>query len=916
MNYYAYSLIGTRDSPKPDHRRLRKPPYSIGLPATMQFRKSLLCSNISLILSASGLLLQPSASVLAQEPNTGSGQWTCQAGVNGAWECRENPAAARPSIATRSGTRRATTTNSTRAAPANALQSSGELDWLPVEQMSAAQRAAVESNCCGAFVEPERLGIDGEPINPETLPEGSPTLFSAPGGINQTNAGAVNIDGTVAIQQGNRTINNTQATLIDQEADTITLSGNVVFREPGVLLRGDSAFVDQANNLNRIEQAQYVLHEYGIHGAANVIIYDSEGEVLAIENGEFSRCEPGNEFWKLQAQSMTLDTKAGIGRATSVTLRMKDVPVFHYPFTVPFPLGDQRVSGLLAPSIGSTSDGGFDYAQPIYLNLAPHYDATLTPRFIGDRGVMASGEFRYLADWSMNTVSAAILPQDKRYNAATAGILGSDSPPREKRWFVGFQHEGQFGEHWSTEVDYEAVSDDRYFRDLGSSGLTVSSRTYLQRRGQLNYRAANWYAGTRVQRIDIIDPYISASDLNRPFDRLPELMLGAEQNLGGLQFGFDASHVRFDRSLDLSQLSASQIDNGALVTGSRVHAEPRVSFPVRGQAGFFVPTAKYKYTSWSLDQQALGTQDNPDRGVGVFSLDTGLVFERPMSRSGFTQTLEPRLYYLYSDQQDQSFLPTFDTAQLNFSFGQLFRDDRFSGHDRVGDANQLSAAIGTRFLDSQGQERGRLSIGQIFYFEDRLVSLDSPVQSWVTLQPRDTNRSAIVSEGVYQFSDTWRFSADMQWNEDQQRIDEGSVGMRFQSDDDHIFNLAYRYRLLVDLYGPVPVGLDPRIKQTDVSGVWPLNNNWRLLGRWHYDHSNSRNLDSFAGVEYSNCCATVRLIGREWIDEDEFFLLQDKTKTGVFFQLTLNGLGNISGGGLSRLLSDGILGFKEYEANE
>ena len=883
----------------------------------MQFRKNLLCSNISLILSASAVLMQPGAGAFAQS-GSDSGQWTCQPDASGNWACSENPAQARSSVrqGVVIGSREARADNPRSVATGGAVQANA-LDWIPVEQMTPEQRASVPSNCCGAFIEPTRTGVDGQPVDAAVSPDGAPTRFSAPGAVSQSADNTVSISGNVAIQQGSRTVRNSDATLIDQSANTITLTGNVEFREPGVLLRGDSAFVDQGNSSNRIDRADYVLYQYGIHGSANVLVYDSNGEVLAIENGEFSRCEPGNEFWVLQAEQMTLDTQAGIGTARSVTLRMKDIPVFHYPFTVPFPLGDQRVSGLLAPSIGSTSDGGFDYAQPYYLNLAPHYDATITPRFIADRGVMASAEFRYLADWSMNTVSLALLPKDRLYDPATANVPGTRSPATDKRWFVGLQHNGQIGEHWSTELNYEAVSDDRYFRDLGSSGLTVSSRTYMQRRGQLNYRASHWYAGTRVQRIDIIDPYISASDLNRPYDRLPEFMLGSEVNLGGLQLGFDANHVDFDRSLSLSQLTATQIDNGALVTGSRAHIEPRISFPIRGQAGFFVPTAKYKYTAWSLDQQALGTEDNPDRGVGVFSLDTGLVFERPMNRgNGFIQTLEPRLYYLYSQQKDQSFLPTFDTAQLNFSFAQLFRDDRFSGHDRVGDANQVSVALGSRFLNGRGEEKGRIAIGQIFYLEDRIVSLDSPVQSWVTLQPRNTDRSALISEGVYQFSDTWRFNADVQWNEDQQRIDEGSAAFRFQSDENHIFNIAYRYRLLVDLYGPVPAGLDPRIKQTDISGVWPLNDQWRLLGRWHYDHSNSRNLDSFAGVEYSNCCATVRLIGREWIDEDEFFLLQDRTKSGVFFQLTLNGLGNISGGGISRLLSDGILGFKEYEANE
>lgn len=890
----------------------------------MQFRKSLLCSRISLILATGALLSSHANIALAQQSASDSGQWTCRADASGAWHCAENPAAARSTVnagvvVTRGARADAVSGARTGSAAMAQTGTTGRAanDWVPMEQMTAEQRAALPANCCGAFIEPIRTGLDGQVLDATADPATAPTLFTAPGAIEQDTNERVNIAGAVSIQQGNRTIGNSVSTQIDQQADTITLTGDVEFREPGVLLTGSGAFVDQGNSQNRIDNASYVLHQYGVHGAASVIVYDSEGDVLAIENGEFSRCEPGNEFWTLQSRRMRLDTAAGIGTAEGVTLRIKDVPVFHYPFTVPFPLGDQRVSGFLAPSIGSTSDGGLDVAVPYYLNLAPHYDATLTPRLIGDRGAMASGEFRYLADWSMNTVSASLLPGDKRFDAATAGVPGSDSPAREDRWFVGVQHAGQLGERWSTAINYEAVSDDRYFRDLGSSGLTVSSRTHLQRNGQLNYRAPNWYAGTRVQRIDIIDPYISASDLNIPYDRLPELTLGAAQSLGGLQLRVEGSHVRFDRSLDRDGLTPTQIDAGALVQGSRLHVEPQISWPVRGDAGFFVPTAGYRYTQWDLDQQAVGTLQDPDRSLGLFSLDTGLVFERPMSSgNGFVQTLEPRLFYLYSEQEDQSLLPTFDSAQINFNYGQLFRSDRFSGHDRIGDADQLSLALSTRFISGSGEERGRLSIGQIIHFEDRIVALDSPLQSWVTLQPRNTDRSALVGEAFYLLSEQWRLNSDLQWNEDQQHVDESSLSLRYQGDENHIINIGYRFRRLVDLYGPVPAGLDPRIKQSDVSGVWPLNNNWRLLGRWHYDHSNSRNLDTFAGVEYSNCCATIRLVAREWIDDDEFFLLQDDTNTGVFFQLTLNGLGNVSGGGISRMLSDGILGFKEYGTNE
>ena len=884
----------------------------------MQFRKRLLCSNISVVLSAGLLIANPAGLAFAQETVPDAGQWSCFADASGSWQCTESSAAAMSSSAV-------LTTNAANAIRSRTNQSAAQRstgvsrqDWVTAEQMTPEQRSTLEANCCGAFIEPPRQGLDGAPIDASANADDAPTLFEAPGGVDQDSNGVIQIQGQVAIQQGKRTISNSAASNIDQNAGIISLSGDIVFREPGVLLTGTSARIDQNASTNRIEQADYVLHEYGIHGAANVLVYDSAGEVLAIENGEFSRCEPDNEFWKLRAQSMTLDTVAGIGTAKAVSLRIKDVPVFYYPYSIRFPLSDQRTSGFLAPSIGSTSDGGLDLALPYYFNLAPHYDATVTPRLISDRGVMASAEFRYLAETSMNSVSVALMPEDKLFDATTAGIPGSDSPPVSERWFIGVEHEGQYGEHWSTQIHYEDVSDDEYFHDLGSSGLNVSSRTHLQRSGQVNFRADHWYGDTRVQRIEIIDPYISASDFNRPYDRLPEVNLGNNYSIGGFQVGIDTNYVSFDRSLDESILTATDINRGALVTGTRTHIEPHISYPIRGAAGFIVPTAKYKYTSWSLDEQALGTDQNPDRGIGMFSLDTGLVFERDITWGGaaFTQTLEPRLFYLYSEQDDQSTLPTFDTAQLNFSFSQLFREDRFSGHDRIGDADQLSVALGSRIFDDKGQERARINIGQIFYFADRIVSLDSLLQNWVTLQARNTDTSAIAGEFMYQFSDSWRLNTDIQWNEDRQEVDEGSFAFRYQSDENHIFNLAYRYRQLVDLAGPVPAGLDPRIKQTDISSVWPVSDNWRILARWNYDHSNSRNLDTFAGVEYGNCCTTIRLIAREWIDEDEYFLLQDETNTGIFLQLTLNGFGNISGGGISRLLSDGILGFKEYEANE
>ncbi len=878
----------------------------------MQFRKSLLSSNIALILSATGLFALHAPVAVAQ-PSTNTQtpqQWSCRATPGGQWQCESSYGSPAPSVS--SNRARAATATSARGTSTGSGANYNELDWVSRDQLTEEQRQALPEQCCGMFVEPPRSGLyaDQDPTE-------APTQLETQNNISSPERDRFLIDGGVTLQQGFRSLQASDTTEIDQNLDTITLSGDVIFREPGMLLRGSSAFIDQSNNVSQINQATYVLHDANIHGVANQIIYSGDDGAIIIDNGEFSRCEPGDEFWVLRARRIELDPLAGVGRATAVSLRIRDVPVFYYPFTMPFPIGEQRVSGFLAPSISNSSDEGLDLSIPYYWNLAPHYDATISPRLISERGAMLHTELRYLASWSMNTVNLALMPDDKFYDPAEANIPGSDSPSTDRRWFAGYEHHGALGANWSTFIDYGAISDEDYFRDLGSRGLNVESRTHLNKQGQVNFHTDNWRATTKVQRIELIDPLAASIDINKPYDRMPELTLAGDFQLdSGFEYGFQAAHTSFDRGLDESLLAAQQIDNGALVTGRRINVEPRISWPLRTAGAYVVPTAKYRYASWTLEDQALTTEADPSIGVGVFSLDTGLIFDRPLNFStnrGFIQTLEPRLFYLYSEFEEQGQLPNFDTAQLSFSFNQLFRDNRFTGGDRFGDTNQVTAALTSRVLDTEGRERARISVGQIFYFEDRQVSLDSPLQNWQVLQPLTTPRSALAAEFDYRFNPNWQVTTDLQWNEDQQRLDEGSFAFRYQSDANHIINVAYRYRENVDIFLPAPPQIDPRIKQTDLSAVWPVNDSWRVLGRWNYDHSNSRNLETFAGVEYSNCCATIRLIAREWIDQYEYLLLENKPNTGIFFQLTLNGLGNVTGGGISRLLTDGIAGFKEYE---
>jgi len=782
------------------------------------------------------------------------------------------------------------------------------LDWMPREAMTAEQRASLEENCCGAFIDP----LAGLPIS-TVRPDEVETLLQTDAGFNQISRNLLSIDGNVVVQQGARTIENDQTTDINRSENTVLMEGNIVFREPSLLILGNSAFIDSESNSSRIESAQYVIHDYGAHGDASSVVYSSDTGMLSIENGMFSRCEPGNETWTLSAESILLDQENNRGYARKASIRLGNVPIFYYPFTLPFPLGDARVSGFLPPSAGSTRTGGFDFELPYYFNLAPHFDATIAPRLLSDRGVMLGTELRYLASWSMNTLNTSFLSGDKLFDPATRDIVGAESPPTEDRWFLGFEHLGALGRNWSTFVDYNAVSDEDYFYDFGGSGLNVTSRTHLNRQGRLNFNSRFLRADLNVQRIQVIDPFLAVSNIYTPYDRLPQLNFETDSSLpGGFRVALRGQISSFDRSLDENFLSATQIENGALVTGERINLEPGLGWSLEAPGYFLRANASYKQTSYSLENQALNTLADPDFGAAVYSLDSGLVFERN-NRNG-TTTLEPRLFYLFSDYVDQSDIPLFDTSELNFSFNQLFREDRFSGGDRITDADQVTFALTSRFLDDSGRERGRVSLGQIHYFEDRRVSLSNPLHNWMPRYSPLDEQSALAAELALSLGSNWQLNSDVQWNQESEEISEGSFQLRYQRDSNHLFNIAYRYRSLFNSpFFVLPAGIDPRIKQTDVSGIWPITSNWKLLGRWNYDHSNSRNLESFAGVEWSNCCATIRVIGREWVDENEAFVPNIEPNRGVFLQITLNGLGNLTGGGLSNLLQDGIWGFRDTE---
>ena len=889
-------------------------------------------------------------------------QFACQPGAGGGWSCASSTPTAklppRPNQATtdsaaaiaasdgKADTTAKLVTESKGRALASRSADYSHLDWVPRDQLTAAQLAETGPYCAGTYVEPDRPGkLDDTPMSE------APTYVSAKATRYEQEQEVATLAGDVVLRQGSMQAEADEASLYQLE-NRGELNGNVRLRDRNALMVGDRAEIFLDNGEAKVENAEYVVHSGKVRGSA-LYAKREENAIIRLKDGTYTRCEPGENSWHLKGNNVTLNPATGFGSATNVTLRVKDVPVFYTPY-IYFPIDDRRQSGFLAPSIGSSSDTGLSLQTPYYFNLAPNFDATLYPHLMTDRGLLMEGEFRYLTRSSEGQIGAAYLDDSNDDRKL-------QSEYEDQRWMYSWQNRSGLDSRLLAEVDYTDLSDPYYFQDLDTN-LGISQPDFLDQRGTLSWRGDTFTARLNVHAYEAT----SVVDTT-PYERLPQLTLDGKLPFqpGGLNFAYKTEFVSFQRDLRSGNFFNEDgaptpwYDNYVSglnrAEGERIHLEPGVSLPLDWSWGFVKPSIKYAYTQYDLDLDSKGLnpaeggiarsdfQDSPDRSVPIFSIDSGLYFDRDTQWFGkdYRQTLEPRLFYLYVPKEDQEDIPVFDTSETSFSYSSLWRENRFSGRDRIGDANQISLGITNRWIEPNGFERQRFSIGQIYYFRDRKVQLPG-----MTLEDRPDAKSDVspyALEYMYRYNRDWNFTSTFNWDPDAGRTRSGSAMWHYQPADNpnKIVNIGYRYRNDTIRYdqatGEWKYGGDfgneylddaqtirnpnfikdyYKINQHDFSFIWPVVPQWSVIGRWQHDYSRSRTLEAFGGFEYDSCCWKLRLINRYWIDYDETDLnpdLNDEPDNGIFLQIVLKGLGGVVGNATETFLDEGIQGYRERE---
>ena len=693
------------------------------------------------------------------------------------------------------------------------------------------------------------------------------TSFIVGDQIDSIQTGVSLITGNAQLDQGDRRVTSDRMTY-DSNSGIVLVNQGVHYASPSMMLSSPSGVYDSTDGTGTFQDTYFLMPRRNGRGHANVynILDDDRSQLY---NATYTTCPPGHNDWLLTAPDLYLDTATNTGEGHDVTIGFFGMPIFWSPY-LNFPINADRKSGFVGSTFSFDVINGIEFSAPYYLNLADNYDATLYPRAITKRGMQNGAEFRWLDGIDSGVIYGDYLNHDQLAD-------------RERSQFF-FSDGARFDEFNSLSTLYEWVSDDEYFHDLGTD-LTAVSTTILPRHLRYSYDdEMDWGFMTQLEDFQTIAPSIVPERFS--YRRLPQTVVQWSNNedITGPQLSFYGEAVRFQRDLR--------------VGADRTDVKSSISLPFSNAAAYFTPTLAWRMTDYDLsgdsftpfNQPTIAVDDRHEsRVTPIFDIDTGLFFDR--DAGDYVQTLEPRLYYLRVPYRNQDQIPIFDAVQPRFSYLELFSDNRFYGADRQGDANQLSYALTSRFLDSlTGVQLFQVDVGQARYFADRRVQLNPGT-------PADTTTySDVVGDMLYDFNEEWTATYSQLWNPTTRQTDLASVLLQYHPGYQQVINFGYEF-------------LRPTIKQPTVSFAWPLKGAWSVVGGWNYDVLHHETLEQIWGFEYDTCCWNFQLAHRRYLMPNQ------KYDNVFFFSLQLKGLG-VVGRHLEDLLQRDILGYTDSQFSE
>jgi len=710
--------------------------------------------------------------------------------------------------------------------------------------------------------------------------------------------------GKVDVQQGNSRLQADEMQLHQQVAEgqadpvrTVDALGNVHYDDNQVILKGPKAWANLNTKDTNVWEGDYQMVGRQGRGTADLMKQRGENRYTILDNGTFTSCLPGSNTWSVVGSEVIHDREEQVAEIWNARFKLGPVPVFYSPY-LQLPIGDKRRSGFLIPNAKYSTTNYFEFYLPYYWNIAPNFDATITPHYIHKRGnIQWENEFRYLTQAGAGLVEFDYLPSDKVYQ---------DENPTESdrhRWLFYWQHGGVLDEVWRFNVNYTKVSDPTYFNDF-TTKYGSSTDGYATQIFSVGYGVENFNATLSTKQFQVFDTQSGDS-----YSAEPQLDMNFYQNdVGPFDTRVYAQAVHF--------VNANEI----MPEATRLHLEPTINLPLSNEWGSLNTEAKVMATHYqqtNIDDYnnatKAGLESSVSRVLPQFKVDGKMVFERDMNwAENFTQTLEPRAQYLYVPYRDQSGIKNYDSSLLQSDYSGLFRDRTYGGLDRIASANQVTTGITSRIYDDESVERFNVSVGQIYYFSESRTGDDNI--NW----EKDNNTGSLVWAGdtYWRMSDRWGLRGGVQYDTRLDNVATSSATVEYRRDEDRMVQLSYRYASPEYIQAALPnydVTSDQYkdgISQVGGAASWPIVDRWSIVGAYYFDTNTSKPADQMVGLQYSSCCYAIR-VGYErklngWDPQSN----QSKYDKVIGFNIELRGLSSNYGLGTQQMLRSNILPYR------
>ncbi|KGB02691.1 LPS-assembly protein lptD [Enterobacteriaceae bacterium ATCC 29904] len=709
--------------------------------------------------------------------------------------------------------------------------------------------------------------------------------------------------GNVDIAQGNSRLQADEVQLHQKQPDgaaepvrTVDALGNVHYDDNQVILKGPKGWANLNTKDTNVWEGDYQMVGRQGRGNADLMKQRGENRYTILENGTFTSCLPGSNTWSVVGSEVIHDREEQVAEIWNARFKLGPVPIFYSPY-LQLPVGDKRRSGFLIPNAKYSTSNYFEFYLPYYWNIAPNMDATITPHYIHKRGnIMWENEFRYLSQAGTGVMELDYLPSDKVYE---------DEHPTEgdrHRWLYYWQHSGVMDQVWRFNVNYTKVSDSNYFNDFDSK-YGSSTDGYATQIFSAGYAVQNFNATVSTKQFQVF-----SNQTRSTYAAEPQLDVNWYQNdVGPFDTRVYAQAVHFVNT------------NDDMPESTRVHIEPTINLPWSNNWASLDTEAKLMAThyqqenlDWYNNRYGTDLKDSVNRTLPQFKMDGKLILERDMNlANGYTQTLEPRIQYLYVPYRDQSNIQNYDSSFLQSDYSGLFRDRTYGGLDRIASANQLTTGVTTRIFDDAQVERFNVSVGQIYYFTESRTGDDDI--NW----EEDNKTGSLVWAGdtYWRMTDRWGLRGGVQYDTRLNNVSTGSGSIEYRRDEDRLVQLSYRYASPEYIQATLPSFATAQqykegISQVGGTASWPIADRWSVVGAYYFDTNTNKPADQMVGLQYNSCCYAITVGYERKLNGWDSTRQQSEYDKVIGFNIELRGLSSNYGLGTQQMLRSNILPYQ------